>query len=448
MPFLLLVTLSYVPSLILSCADHKALAYGEQLHAHIVRLRFERHPILVPKLVTFYSSFNLHADARSVVENSNILHPLPWNMRISSYIKNELLDEALSTYKQMVDKGIRPNCFTYLYVLKPCGEKLDISFGRRFMSPLMLVVCSGIYLYMIHWSPCMGNSGFSTGALELLYQMRIGGILLDLVTLTIGLSACSHIRAIKSGNEIHGFMIRICCEACNNFELIEDRSIITWNSMLSGYSRIDQVEETSFLFREMLYPRIKPNYLLPLCARVTNLQHGKEFHCYITKRVVFDDCLLLWNTLVDMYARSGKVLQTKRVFDSMSKRDEVTYTSIIAGYGVQGAGKVALKLFEKMNLLHIKSDHVTMVSILSTCSHFGIVIQGQMLGWSTKQSNAKEIISRMPYKPASAMWATLIDSFTKIVKALMRDLGVRKTVDGGDGFSPFLVRGHDKSTKR
>ncbi|TQD96586.1 hypothetical protein C1H46_017836 [Malus baccata] len=434
-----------ISSVILSCANHKTLPQGEQLHAHIVRLGFERHPILVPKLVKFYSSFNLHAEARIIIENSNILHPLPWNVLISSYVKNELVDEALSTYKQMVNKGIRPDCFTYPSVLKACGEKLDISFGRE-----------------------------------------------------VGNSWCKDLR-----------------KAYTLFQLIEDRSIITWNSMLSGYSHMDRAEEASFLFREMLCSGIEPNYvtiasILPLCARVANLQHGKEFHCYITKRVVFDDCLLLWNALVDMYARSGKVLQAKRVFDSMSKRDEVTYTSMIAGYGVQGEGKAALKLFEEMNLLHIKPDHVTMVSILSACSHSGLVIQGQMLfekmlsvygitpdlehcacmvdlfGRAGLLNKAKEVITRMPYKPTSAMWATLIGAcrihgnmelgewaagkllemrpensgyYVLIanmyaaagcwnnlarVRTFMRDLGVRKDpgcawVDVGDGFSPFLV---------
>ncbi|XP_068318904.1 pentatricopeptide repeat-containing protein At1g71490-like [Pyrus communis] len=591
-----------ISSVILSCANHKALPQGEQLHAHIVRLGFEQHPILVPKLVTFYSSFNLHAEARIILENSNILHPLPWNVLISSYVKNELLDEALSTYKQMVNKGIRPDCFTYPSVLKACGEKLDISFGREVHKSIdarcqewnlfvhnslvsmygkfgLLDVArhlfdkmptrdaiswnamisgysskgmwtdafelfgnmqmEGIGVNILLWNTIAGGclrTGNFKGALELLSQMISYGILLDSVALTIGLSACSHNGAIKLGKEIHGFAIRSGCDGYDNvnnalitlysrckdlrkaytlFELIEDRSIITWNSMLSGYSHMDRAEEASFLFREMLCSGIEPNYvtiasILPLCARVANLQHGKEFHCYITKRVVFDDCLLLRNALVDMYARSGKVLQAKRVFDSMSKRDEVTYTCMIAGYGVQGEGKAALKLFKEMNLLHIKPDHVTMVSILSACSHSGLVIQGQMLfekmlsvygitpdlehyacmvdlfGRAGLLNKAKEIISRMPYKPTSAMWATLIGAcrihgnmeigewaagkllemrpensgyYVLIanmyaaagcwnnlarVRTFMRDLGVRKDpgcawVDVGDGFSPFLV---------
>lgn len=591
-----------ISSLLFSCTSHKSFPQGRQLHAHIIRLGLEQHPILVPKLVTFYSSFNFHVDAHIVIENSNILHPLPWNLLISSYVKNELLDEALSTYKQMVNKGIRPDSFTYPSVLKACGEKLDIDFGREVHKSIdascqewnlfvhnslvsmygkfglvdvarqlfdkmpqrdviswnAMISCytskglwkeafelfgrlqmEGTEISIITWNTIAGGclrTGSFKGALELLSQMRVGGIQLDSVAFTIGLSACSHIGAIKLGKEMHGSAIRSCSDGydnvrnalitmysrCNDlsraytlFKLMEDRSIVTWNSMLSGYSHMDRAEEASFIFREMLRSGIEPNNvtiasILPLCARVANLQHGKEFHCYITKRVVFDDYLLLWNALVDMYARSGKVIEAKRVFDSMNKKDEVTYTSMIAGYGVQGEGKAALKLFEEMDVLNIKPDHVTLVSILSACSHSGLVVQGQILfermlsvygitpdlehyacmvdlyGRAGLLNNAKEIISRMPYRPTSAMWATLIGACrihgnTEIgewaadkllqmrpensgyyvlianmyaaagrwnnlarVRTFMRDLGVRKApgcawVDVGDGFSLFLV---------
>jgi pentatricopeptide repeat protein len=83
----------------------------------------------------------------------------------------------------------------------------------------------------------------------------------------------------------------------------------------------------------------------------------------------FKDYLLLWNALVNMYARSGKVLEAKRVFDSLSKRDEVTYTSLIIRYGMKGEGQFALEIFEKMRRSQTKPDHITMVAVLSACNH-------------------------------------------------------------------------------
>ncbi|XP_076887513.1 pentatricopeptide repeat-containing protein At1g71490-like [Bidens hawaiensis] len=187
----------------------------------------------------------------------------------------------------------------------------------------------------------------------------------------------------------------------------------------------------------MLVSKVEPNYvtiasILPVCARVANLQHGKEFHCYITKHEEFKDYLLLFNSLIDMYARSGKILLAKRLFDSLTNRDEVTYTSLIAGYGIQGEGQTAVDLFEEMIESNIKPDHVTMVAVLSACSHSALVDQGQTLfkkmynvyninprlehyscmldlyARAGLLSKAEGIISTLPYAPTPAMWATVI----------------------------------------
>lgn len=596
------IVLQPVSCLLASCINLKSLAQGKQLHACVIVLGFERHPVMVPKLVNFYSSFNLLADAHVVTENSNILHPLPWNLLVFSYVKNGLFGEALSAYKQMVNRGIRPDNFTYPAVLKACGEKLDLAFGREVHKsienrplPWSLFVhnalvamygkfglldvardlfdkmperdaiswntiissyafrgrwkeafevfesmrAEGSEVNIITWNTIAGGClriGNFVQALKLLSQMRACGIQLDSVGLIIGLGACSHMGVIKLGKEIHSFAVRTGIYELDNFknalitmysrckdlrhaytmfQLVEDKNIITWNSMLSGYTRMDRAEEASFFFRELLLSGIEPNCvtmasILPLCARVANLQHGKEFHCYIIKREGFGDHLPLWNAIVDMYARSGKVLEAKRVFDSLPKRDEVTYTSMIAGYGMQGEGKAALKLFEEMNRLQIKPDHITMVAVLSACSHSGLLIQGKMLfeqmlsvygisprlehyacmvdlfGRAGLLNTAKNTITRMPYNPTPAMWATLIGAcrihrnleigewaaknllemrpkhsgyyvlisnmyaaagrWNKLarVRTFMRDLGVRKPpgcawVDAGNGFSPFLV---------
>ncbi|KDP28074.1 hypothetical protein JCGZ_19482 [Jatropha curcas] len=591
-----------ISSLLLSCVNLKLLPQGKQLHAIIISLGFEQHPVLVPKLVTFYSNFVLLADAHTIAENSLILHPLPWNILISSYVRNVLFGEALSAYKQMLNKGIRPDNFTYPPVLKACAEKSDLAFGRevhesinascrvwslfvhnslvsmyaktgeldtaRFLFDKMSerdcvswntmisgyaswgmwnqafelfekMLIEGIEANIIIWNTIAGgflHSGNFKKALELLSHMRKSGIHLDSVAIIIGLGASSHLGAAKLGKEIHGSAIRSLCDGADNcknalitmysrcndlrrayvlFRSIKTKNIITWNSMLSGFSHMDRSEDASFLFREMLLSGIEPNHvtiasILPLCARVANLQHGREFHCYILRRAGFRDYMLLWNALVDMYARSGKVLEAKRLFDSMSKRDEVTYTSLIAGYGIQGEGRAALKLFDEMNRYGIKPDHVTMVAILSACSHSGLVAEGKLLfekmsilygisprlehyacmvdlyGRAGLLRKAKEMITGMPYRPSSAMWATLLGSchihgnteigewaaekllemrpensgyyvlianmyaaagcWSKLakVRTYMRDLGVRKApgctwVDIGSEFSPFLV---------
>lgn len=595
------ILLHPISSLLLACINLKSLPQGKQLHSQIISLGFDQHPVLVARLISFYTNLDLLDDAHIVVKNSNTLDPLHWNMLISSYVRNGLFAEAVSAYKKMLNKKIKPDDFTYPSVLKACGELLDCATGmevhksietslmewnlfvhnalismygrvgelevaRRLFDNMpardavswnTIISCyasrgmweeafqlfermqeEDIEMNIIIWNTIAGgclHSGNFMGAFQLLSRMR-ASIHLDNVAMVIGLNASSHIGALKLGKEIHGHAIRTCLDVFDNiknalitmysrckdlrhaymvFHRMEEKGLITWNAMLSGYAHMDQSEEVSFLFREMLHKGVEPNFVtiasvLPLCARIANLQHGKECHCYIMKREEFKNYLLLWNALIDMYARSGKVLEARRVFDSLSTRDEVTYTSMILGYGMKGDGGIAVKLFEEMCKFNIKPDHVTMVAVLTACSHSGLVIQGQLLfkkmfdvygiipriehyacmadlyGRAGFLNKAKEVITGMPCKPTSAMWATLIGAcrihgntvmgewaagkllemrpdhsgyyvlianmyaaagcWSKLaqVRTYMRDLGVRKSpgcawVDVGNEFSSFLV---------
>ena len=57
----------------------------------------------------------------------------------------------------------------------------------------------------------------------------------------------------------------------------------------------------------------------------------------------------------------------------MDHKDVAAWNAMIAGYGVHGFGKEALRLFEQMQHCGISPDHVTFVVVLSTCCHSGLV---------------------------------------------------------------------------
>jgi pentatricopeptide repeat protein len=158
---------------------------------------------------------------------------------------------------------------------------------------------------------------------------------------------------------------------------------VTWNAMIASFALSDDAEEASKLFREMVCGGVQPNYVtvvtyLALCARVANLQHGQELHAHIVKHG-FKGYRLLWNSLIDMYSKSGRLLVAQNVFDSMDDRDMISYTSMIAGYGMQGKGSVALQIFYQMVDSGIRPDHISMVTVLTACSHSGLVTEGEEL---------------------------------------------------------------------
>ncbi|KAL1192241.1 Pentatricopeptide repeat-containing protein [Cardamine amara subsp. amara] len=511
-------------SLLSTCVDFNEFVPGKQIHAYCISSGLEFEPVLVPKLVTFYSAFNLLDEAKTITENSDILHPLPWNVLIDSYVRNKRFEESVSVYKRMVSKGIRPDEFTYPSVLKACGALLDSVSGRVVHGSIEvsshrcnLYVCNalismykrfgkvdiarklfdrmserdavswnavincyasegsleealklfdrmhlaGVEATVVTWNTIAGGclqTGNYVGALKCVVKMRNFNVRLDSVSMINALKACSHIGDIQLGKEFHCLAIHCCYDRIDNvrnslitmysrcgdlryafivFQEIEANSLSTWNSIISGFARNARSEETFFLLKEMLLAGFHPNHvtlasILSLCARMANLQHGKEFHCYIMRRQSYKDCLILWNSLVDMYAKSRKIISAKRVYNSMSKRDKVTYTSLIDGYGMMGKGEVALAWFNDMIRSGIKPDHVTMVAVLSACSHSNLVRKGQSLFAKMQPmygvrprlehfscmvdlycragdlTKARDIFRISPYEPSRAMFATLL----------------------------------------
>ncbi|KAJ4916435.1 Pentatricopeptide repeat-containing protein [Raphanus sativus] len=519
------LVLQSAASLLSTCVAVNEFVPGQQIHARCISSGLEFDPVLVPKLVTFYSAFNLLHEARTVTESSGVSHPLPWNVLIGSYVRNKRFVEAVSAYKRMMSKGVQPDEFTYPSVLKACGALLDSSSGRvvhgsvevsphrrclyvcnalismyarfgdvdiaRRLFDMMserdavswntLINCyashgkweeaieffdkmslSGVEATVVTWNTLAGGflqTGDHVKALSFVAKMRNHNVSLDSVAMVNGLKACSHIGAVRWGKEFHCLAIRSCYARIDNvgnslitmysrcgdlkhafivFQQMEGIDLSTWNSIISGYANNERSEEACFLLKEMMLSGFHPNHVtlasvLSLCARFANLQHGREVHCYILRhQSCFKDSLTLWNSLVDMYAKSGKVVASKRVFDLMSKRDKVTYTSLIDGYGMVGEGDVALAWFKEMIRSGMEPDHITMVAVLSACSHSGLVHEGErqfkkmqyVFGILPRLEHyscmvdlycragllvtARDVIRRMPYEPSRAMCATLI----------------------------------------
>eukprot|EP01018_Ginkgo_biloba_P019477 Gb_00849 [translate_table: standard] len=97
---------------------------------------------------------------------------------------------------------------------------------------------------------------------------------------------------------------------------------------------------------------IKPNQftfasILPACAISRSLEHGKEVHKGIIRSGLQPD-VFVGSALVDMYIKCGSIEYARHVFDKMTERNVVSWTTMIAGYTQNGNVDEALKLFQEM----------------------------------------------------------------------------------------------------
>ncbi|XP_020264817.1 pentatricopeptide repeat-containing protein At3g24000, mitochondrial-like isoform X2 [Asparagus officinalis] len=232
------------------------------------------------------------------------------------------------------------------------------------------------------------------------------------------------------------------CYAKRVFDRMRKRNLASWNSIITAYFANGMFQNALELFRDLLFegwqrPRSSMLALvLNICGVTTDLRKGKELHGYILKcssREISEmEKLIEFNGLIDMYIKTGNMTSAILIFERMQKRNVVTWTIMISGYGTYGLSQKALDAFDEMRSLGIKPDGVTFISILSACSHSGLVDEGReiflsmnrdydtvpemkhfvcmvdLYGRAGRVNEALDFISRMPIEPSKFVWGTLL----------------------------------------
>ncbi|KAE8714660.1 hypothetical protein F3Y22_tig00110195pilonHSYRG00332 [Hibiscus syriacus] len=83
------------------------------------------------------------------------------------------------------------------------------------------------------------------------------------------------------------------------------------------------------------------------------------------------------NALIDMYSKCGRLNSARLVFDKGSfRKDAISLSSMICGYGLHGKGDEAISLYNQMLLLGNKPDMITVVGVLSAYIMSGLINEG------------------------------------------------------------------------
>ncbi|CAK7355379.1 unnamed protein product [Dovyalis caffra] len=177
--------------------------------------------------------------------------------------------------------GHNSDNFTYPFVLKACGDLIDVEIGRgvRFE-----VVCGDMVLAcavfdrvpvrdLTSWNTVISGyvkNGEAEEDLRVFYIMREDGVFPDGNTLLGVLSACAQLVAVQLAKEVLGYVVRKSYELSNEFlnnSLIEMycncnsmdnarrlfekmawKDTVSWNSMFAGYVEKEDASESLTIF--------------------------------------------------------------------------------------------------------------------------------------------------------------------------------------------------------
>eukprot|EP00249_Psilotum_nudum_P023602 c28935_g13_i2 orf=32-1021(-) len=133
-----------------------------------------------------------------------------------------------------------------------------------------------------------------------------------------------------------------------------------------------------------------------------------------------------------MYGKCGSLDDARSAFDKIPERSIASWNAMIATYAQHGYGNDALRLFRLMQLEGVMPNKITFVSILSACSHSGLVDEGyryfasmitdfgvvpttdhcvcmiDLLGRAGRLDEAEEFVNRMSFQPRAVGWMTLL----------------------------------------
>ncbi|KAK9151064.1 hypothetical protein Syun_009373 [Stephania yunnanensis] len=202
--------------------------------------------------------------------------------------------------------------------------------------------------------------------------MRKYGVIPNEFTLAAVISGRANLGEIEWGEQLHGHVLHMGladslsvanaivvlyskCEILDSssmlFHGMVRRDVITWSTIIVGYSQAGHCEEAFRFFSRMRREGPKPNEvtlasLLSACGNVVILEQGKQLHALVLS-LGLDEDVLISSALINMYSKCGSIVEALRIFEATGNEEIVSWIAMINGFAEHGHSKEAIDLFER-----------------------------------------------------------------------------------------------------
>ncbi|XP_057840840.2 putative pentatricopeptide repeat-containing protein At5g09950 [Cryptomeria japonica] len=315
-----------------ACANIEALFQGTQIHAHAVKTGFESDVSLGNGLVNMYAKCRNIEAARREFDLMSQLDLISWNAIICGYTQNETHDEAVKLFTVLLQDGLKPDCVTLISVLSSCANLNSLEIGKQ------------IHAFVF------------TCGLEL--NVSVGNALI---------TSYAKCRSIVQSRQV--------------FERMNKKDLVSWNAIIGGYAQNELTSEAIELFQYMQKTNVPMNdvtfvSILSVLICPETLDFGKEIHSHVICSG-FEKDICVKNSLVTMYAKSGRMEEASKMFNKMEKPDLVSWNTMISGYALNEHSEEALNFVCKMQEKGLKLDHFTFATVLRACASVAALENGE-----------------------------------------------------------------------
>lgn len=233
------------------------------IHGFCVKSGFTSNSSVSTALITVYTRLNELELARSLFDEAPEKPLASWNAMISGYAQNGHTEKAISLFHEMQKLKIQPNPVTITSILSACAQIGALGLGK--------------WVHGLIKEESFGPSVYVSTALIDMY-MKCGSIQ----------------------------------EARVLFDTMEERNLVTWNAMISGYGLHGDGREALRLYQQMQEAGISPTgvtYLSVLyaCSHAGLVEEGERIFDSMVNDHGFVPKSEHYACMVDILGRGGRL---------------------------------------------------------------------------------------------------------------------------------------------
>ena len=396
------------------------MAELKQYHSQIIRLGLSADNDAMGRVIKF-CAISKSGDLNYALEVFNEI-PYPdafiYNTIIRGYLQRQLAINGILLFSQMLNKSVSPNKFTYPPLIRACCIDNAIEEGKQIHAQVFkfgfgadeFCLNNLIHMYVNFQSLEQARRVFDN------MPQR------DVVSWTTLITGYSHWGFVDEAREV--------------FELMPERNSVSWNAMIAAYVQSNHFHEAFSLFNRMrsenvVLDKFVAASMLSACTGLGALEQGKWIHGYIKKSGIELDAKLA-TTVIDMYCKCGCLEKAFEVFNELPQKGISSWNCMIGGLATHGKGEAAIELFKEMEKEMVTPDGITFVNVLSACAHSGLVGKGKhyfqymtealgikpsmehfgcmvdLLGRAGLLEEARDLINEMPVNPDAGVLGALV----------------------------------------
>ncbi|KAF8729038.1 hypothetical protein HU200_018349 [Digitaria exilis] len=318
-------------NVISACAELHNSGLAASVHAYLIRRSIPLDVVLATALIEVYLKCTRIMRSRHLFDQLMVKDVVSYNTMIYGYLQSGMANEAIALLKEMMAECIAPNSVTVLSLLAAIADHKDFVRGRW------------IHGFAIRHGFCS--------------DVDIANQIIHMY------SGCGKIAAARIV-----------------FDSLEKKNLVSWTAMMMGCLFCGHAGETVQLCQLMQQHGEKPDSITVMAAvqAVSELGHlkgVKQIHCFVYRTLLEKDTKTT-NSLITAYAKCGRLDLSVGLFLGLEQKDLDSWNSMISAYGRHGFYTKVLEMFKLMEEGNINPDGLTFSSVLSACSHAGLVQDG------------------------------------------------------------------------